>query len=182
MTTTNTVSTQLNISQIHRLTGKARSTITNHMKQGKLSFVLDADGNKVVEASEVTRVYGDHFEVDGDGKLKAKSKNAANQVASAGSSGQHLEKLLEVEKKERERERRQLEETIEHLRSDLEKSQERESRATLLLEHQSKDSELWSKQMDEVKKRISSHENEVRKYRNAFEEENRKSWWSRVFG
>lgn len=170
-----------NISAVHRLTGKARSTITNHMKTGKVSYILDDDGNKLIEASELTRVYGDVLEVAGDGKIKTKTDRSDKKSEAESVTADHVTSMLEQEKQERERERKQLQETIEHLRTDLEKSHEREGRVTLLLENQSSESDLWLKQMAEIEKRIANQELEVKKYRRALAEERNRGFWNRLF-
>ena len=173
---------KFNISAVHRLTGKARSTISNHMKAGKVSYTLDDDGNKQIEASEIIRVYGDVFEIEGDGKIKTKTDRSVKQSESKSDASEHLQSILEQEKQERERERKQLQETIEHLRTDLEKSQDRESRATLLLENQSGESDRWLKQMAEIERRIANQELETKKYRRALIEERNRGFWKRMFG
>ena len=171
-----------NISAVHRLTGKARSTITNHMKSGKVSYILDDDGNKQIEASEIIRVYGDVFELEGDGKIKTKTDRSVKTSDSKSVADRHMQSMLEQEKVERERERKQFQETIEHLRTDLEKSQDRESRATLLLENQSSESDRWLKQMAEIEKRIANQELETKRYRRALIEERNRGFWKRFFG
>lgn len=160
-----------NISAVHRLTGKARSTISNHMKAGKVSYILDDDGNKLIEASEIIRVYGDVLELECDGKIKTKTDRSEKKIETKDAASEHVQSMLEQEKLERERERKQLRETIENLRTDLEKSQDRESRATLLLENQSSESDRWLKQMAEIEKRIANQELETKKYRRALIEE-----------
>ena len=50
---------KFNQSEAQRITGKSRTTINKHMKGGKLSFELDQEGNKVIQASELIRVYGE---------------------------------------------------------------------------------------------------------------------------
>ena len=47
------------ISEAARLTGKARSTIHRHIKDGKLSKLKGKDGKPAIETSELTRVYGE---------------------------------------------------------------------------------------------------------------------------
>ena len=170
--------TTFNVSEVHRLTGKARSTINNHIRKGLISCVLDSQGGKAIEASELTRVYGDYLDVDEDG-VKPK---AAHAKASAQMPENTDLKLLEREQKERERERRQLEDTIIHLRSDLEKSMERESRATLLLEHQTKNSDQWERRFEDFEKRILEQEREVEKYRKALIKERKKTLWQKLIG
>jgi hypothetical protein len=46
------------ISEAHRLTGKARSTIRRDLKSGILSATSRPDGSRAIETSELTRVYG----------------------------------------------------------------------------------------------------------------------------
>lgn len=48
----------VSISEAARLTGKGRSTIQRHMKQGKLSHILDDTGKPNIDISELLRVYG----------------------------------------------------------------------------------------------------------------------------
>ena len=173
---------KFNISAVHRLTGKARSTISNHLKVGKVSYVLDDDGNKLIEASEIIRVYGDVLELDGDGKIKTKTDRSVKRSELKNDVSEHSQAMLEQEKLERDRERKQLQETIENLRTDLEKSQDRESRATLLLENQSSESDRWLKQMAEIEKRIANQELETKRYRRALIEERNRGFWERLFG
>lgn len=174
-------STHFTISAVHRLTGKARSTIAKHIKKGDISCIVDDDGNRLIEASEVIRVYGDYLDLDSDGNLKSKTVRIENKSPATDANSTIYEEQLERERKEREREREQLQETISHLRSDLEKSQERESRATLLLENQSSSTDSWKQQMAEIEKRIANHELETKKYRKALHEERSKTLWQRLF-
>lgn len=46
------------ISEAAKLTGKARSTLHRHLKDGKLSKELDADSHPVIDTAELVRVYG----------------------------------------------------------------------------------------------------------------------------
>lgn len=46
------------ISEAHRLTGKARSTIRRDLASGILSATDRPDGSRVIDTSELTRVYG----------------------------------------------------------------------------------------------------------------------------
>lgn len=41
-----------------QLSGKSKSTIQRHMNDGKLSFELDNEGKKVIDTSELERVFG----------------------------------------------------------------------------------------------------------------------------
>lgn len=46
------------IKEASRLTGKARSTIQTHIKNGKISKGLDEEGNPYIDTAELERVYG----------------------------------------------------------------------------------------------------------------------------
>lgn len=46
------------ISEASKLTGKARSTLHRHIKEGKLSKGQDVDGQPVIDTAELVRVYG----------------------------------------------------------------------------------------------------------------------------
>ncbi len=177
--------TTFNISEVSRLTGKARSTITNHITKRKLSFILDDNNNKLIEASELTRVYGDFLQLDENGKLRSNTKRSENKGLEKEQDSNHLQDLLDREQKERERERNQLLNTIEQLRGNLEKSEARESRGTALLEnqtklleHQTKGADEWKQRMEE---RIEKQEDDNKKYRKALRQEQNKTLWQKLF-
>ena len=46
------------ISEAAKLTGKARSTLHRHLKDGKISKEIGADGQPVIDTAELVRVYG----------------------------------------------------------------------------------------------------------------------------
>lgn len=49
---------EVSVSKAARMTGKGRSTIQRHMREGKLSAGRDESGNPVIDVSELIRVYG----------------------------------------------------------------------------------------------------------------------------
>lgn len=178
--------TTFTISAVHRMTGLARSTITNHITKGKLSVVEDKEGKRLIEASELVRVYGDLVTIDDDGELKTQTSRIDKGKAGKDSENSHLQELLDRERAERDRERGQLQKTIDQLRGDLDKSQERESRATALLEsqtklleHQSKGADEWKQRMEQ---RIEKQENDNKKYRKALFEQRNQTVWQKLFG
>lgn len=65
------------VSAAHRITGRARGTIINHMKSGKLSFEKDDHGNPLISAAELIRVYGKRCNFD-KADYKAKSNSEMN--------------------------------------------------------------------------------------------------------
>lgn len=109
---------EVSVSKAARMTGKGRSTIQRHMKEGKLSFGRDAAGNPVIDVSELIRVYGSikAGEADRVGSTKQSDALETGQVA------QTIEALREELRAAKEREdwlKRQLEAAQEHGR-DLE--------------------------------------------------------------
>lgn len=74
---------KFNQSEAQRITGKSRTTIKKHMKEGKLSFELDHEGNKVIQASELIRVYGEeHCDFESAmGRSKKRTAGPEPQIA-----------------------------------------------------------------------------------------------------
>lgn len=50
---------KLNLGQAAKAAGIARGTLYNHIHQGKISCELDQKGDKVIDTSELIRVYGE---------------------------------------------------------------------------------------------------------------------------
>ena len=170
------------------MTGKARSTISKHIRDNRLSVVIDEDGNQKIEASELIRVYGEDVAMDEQGNLITDKRSSGRAKQSASEEGADWKAQLDKEKTERARERGQLESTIEHLRTQLTSSEEREKHTRLLLEDRSKDNkqhqeqnDLWKKKLESLENRVSNQEGEVRKYRRARVEERNKSWWEKLW-
>jgi hypothetical protein len=174
--------TQYSIAAAHRITGKSRTTIAKHLRAGKLSCVEDPSGAKLIDASELMRVYGDDCDFSGE---ETHSGSGGPALAEEGADAslrtqlhtvQHtLNTLLE----ERTRERQQLQSQIEHLQKSLQLAQEGHNRATLLLENRSGGGE-W-------REAIQSLERRFEKDRDTAEENARKKlmdqpWWRLVWG
>lgn len=102
------------ISEAAKLTGKARSTLHRHLKDGKLSKELDTDGQPVIDTAELVRVYGPLLSQDRG------TDDAVGQQATAPSSSvlqAKIEALLEAQIDQLRKERV---EQINQLRADLE--------------------------------------------------------------
>jgi predicted site-specific integrase-resolvase len=69
---------KLNISQAAKAAGIARGTLYNHIHQGKISYELDQKGDKVIDTSELLRVYGE-----------LKTNEASNEQSEMRSNEQH---------------------------------------------------------------------------------------------
>lgn len=61
------------LSEAARLTGKSRSTIHRKMGKGELSYEVNADGNRVVDTSELIRVFEE---------LKSMKRDAVSETVS----------------------------------------------------------------------------------------------------
>lgn len=185
---------QFTISEINRITGKSRTTITKHIKEGKLSATHSGD-QKLVDAAELIRVYGD--ECDFNNAAGAQNKTTVQpKLTSPKGENPHLQLELERERQERERERRQFLDQIENLQDSLKTAQEGHNRATLLLENHSPGGGAFQAALDGLSKRIDRQEltlqekNELtlklRKQNQALKKaviaERQKSVWEKLFG
>ncbi len=193
-----TSKTKFSISQAHRIADKSRTTIAAHLKSGKLAYELDGQGNKLIDATELIRVYGD----DCDFERASPSTKPTRKGGQASSSevrtvvDQQLhtaEQQLATEQDERRREREHLQARIDHLEAALQRAQEGHNRATLLLESRGDASGDWQRTLDALAERVSEQETRfqaeldastrrLRQYRQALKMERSRPWWKRVFG
>ena len=90
------------ISDAARVVGKHRSTIQKHIREGKLSKLIDNDGNSYIETSELLRVYKNLVNPVGEGSRVA---DEIHHQTTGGSSLKiaELEARLEIEKLKREK-------------------------------------------------------------------------------
>jgi hypothetical protein len=114
-----------------KATGKAKSTILRAVKSGTISATKAHDGSYEIEPSELHRVF---------------PPNGAQQVASNDTQpyeehGATLRFRLEIAEAERQRERDQMQATIDDLRARLDRS---EDRITALLAAPQKSRNWWS--------------------------------------
>jgi len=137
------------------------------MASGKLSFELDDDGNKTVEASELVRVYGDVCKFDREEKRgqDTETKRSETEPDSSATAIKAMQQQLTG----------QYVAQIDHLQQALEKAQEGQNRVTLLLEQRSTDSNAWQASLDAMSEKIANqtdrqiaalqerHDNELKK-------------------
>lgn len=122
------------LGQAAKATGKAKSTILRTLKSGQISANKSQDGSYAIDPSELHRVFPP---LSRDTVLK----NTLEQ--SAAPPSEHLETLkirLEILESERQRERDQMQATIDDLRSRLDRS---EARVTALLNAPVKERRRW---------------------------------------
>jgi hypothetical protein len=187
-------STQFSIAAASRRTGKSRTTIIKHIRQGKLSVTVDSQGNKVLEASELMRVYGDDFKLVGEEGSRSEPGRQGAGKPLAGDQGvqallHSVQQQLDTVNKERERERTQLESRIDSLEEALKRSQEAQNKALLLLENRSGGGE-WQAAIKALEEKIANREktNEARKEtvkniakQEAIDELKSKPWWQAMY-
>jgi len=193
--------TKYSLSAAARIASKSRTTIAAHIKSGKLSVTTSPDGNRSIDASELIRVYGDECDFErAIGASKPAGNTKQNQVTSgeqrAPAELDTVQQLLASERKEREREREQLQARIDHLEDSLKRSQEGHNRATLLLEDRTSGVGGLEKSFRTLETRIANQEETSRKERQeiknqakrkidhvkrALETEQKKSVWQRLF-
>jgi len=124
--------TKLNITQAAKVAGKDRSTIHRHIKQGKVSFDLDSEGNKVIDAAELIRVYGEIQE-----SATVASNDAKQQYPSLNAT-----EILHQQIRQLERENKAFHEDKDYLKRELEKANEHcralDNKITRILENQTR--------------------------------------------
>ncbi len=149
--------TKYSISAANRITGKSRTTIAKHLASGRISATDDGQGNKLIDASELIRVYGDACDF---------SREEGSAIRNAGQASEqggqpaltNLAAQLEKEVAERERERSHYRQQIEHLQEALKLSQEVQSKAMLLLEHRTTGGGEWQMAIKQLEERIANRE------------------------
>jgi len=184
--------TKYTITAAHRITGKSRTTLQRHLKSGKLSCSEDHDGNRLLDASELIRAYGDACDFSQEEQAAANPKK--REEGSSDSLHHRLETVqqrLDTLDEERHRERQQLQSQIDHLQEALRLAQEGHNKATLLLESRAAGGGEWKASIKSLEEKISNQEvafeDRVAKLqkiarRDAIEDIMNKPWWQVVFG
>ena len=98
-----------------KATGKAKSTILRAIKSGTISATKAHDGSYEIEPSELHRVF----------EPNSTQQPPSNDTQPHEEQGENLRYRLEILETERQRERDQLQGTIDDLRARLDRSEER---------------------------------------------------------
>ncbi|TWT41379.1 hypothetical protein [Botrimarina hoheduenensis] len=190
------------------LTGKSRETINAATKSGKLSSARDGTNRKLIDVSELERVYPLVKTIDqiqqpsepvkprqvvSESDVRAEVVRLSERLAASEAMQDNLIA-------ERSRERRQLEDEIANLRENLARAQEQHSKALLLITDQSQQASTgggdWERSIKALEKRLANHEEQVRRerekneeaerklerYKRALHSERNKSLWKKLFG
>lgn len=136
------------------LTGRSKSTVQRAMNSGKLSFEIDANGRRLIDASELDRVFGLLPQGSNAGS------NMAAQEASPQSELQRAADMLEIERLKMRV--RGLEEQLEIVRDQLEDMRgqrdlwQKQSQQILIT------SQYSQKQAEELKEELRQREERAR--------------------
>lgn len=136
------------ISEAHRLTGKARSTIRRDLRSGRLSATQDPDGASKIDTAELVRVYGplqglqEHdstrLQLAPGGEVEQTPPRTAPRAVPARDPGELdglRQRLADAEARaaRAEGERDALRDAVDHAREDAAAWRQRADRADLLL-------------------------------------------------
>ena len=132
------------------LTGRSKSTIQRAMNSGKLSFEIDGNGRRLIDASELDRVFG----------MLPQGAGSAPQESSSQSELQRAADMLEIERLKMRV--RGLEEQLEITREQLEDMRgqrdlwQKQSQQILIT------SQYSQKQAEELKEELRNREERAR--------------------
>ena len=112
---------QLNLTQAAKAAGIARGTLYKHIEQGKISCEMDDKGKKVIDTSELIRVYGEieNPEPSEERSIEHKATPETTEIV------QVLRERIE-----------DLEQQVKDLRKDKEGSKEREDKFLDIIKQQ----------------------------------------------
>ena len=145
------------------LTGRSKSTIQRAMNSGKLSFEIDSNGRRLIDASELDRVFG---------MLPQGAATGAAQESSSQTELQRAADMLEIERLKMRV--RGLEEQLEITREQLEDMRgqrdlwQKQSQQILIT------SQYSQKQAEELKEELRQREEKTRMQKQKFLEDRMK--------
>ncbi len=197
------MSSKYSISAASRITGKGRATIRRHLDDGTLSCGTDKKGNRVIDASELMRVYGD----DCDFEREEGTKNNSNKKSPTKTKSGDIDEL----KAQYEARIEQCSATIERLEKELDQAHDRDrdnqesykQSLRLLEDHTAKatSGEEWKSAFSTIEEKLAKHEQEsatrsekqiaeleevhkrkLAHMRQQLENERNKSIWKKLFG
>ena len=186
---------KVNIKKAAKLVGVSRSTLYNHIEQKGISVEPDLNGKPMIDTSELLRVYGDQVKIpDMSDELESDTKKheKPRKLDNADSTElkyqvENLREKLNTLEIERERERKQATETIELLRTQVERADSERQKLTAVLTDQRSDREKvlekeqrQSKQFEEMQKTIEDLKN--RQDSILAEKDRKKGFFGKIFG
>ena len=150
------------------LTGKSRETINNATQDGTLSYSLNGRNHKVIDISELERIYPLVKTMDEIEKKEIVKKSPVpsetdsqewrNRYVETKSRLESAEEKIQLIEKYHTKERNIFEDQVENLQKSLFLAQEGHNRATLLLEDKSEKQGEWQTAVSSLKEQISNDE------------------------
>ena len=192
------------VSEAAKIVGATRQTIYRHIDSKPLSIEKDENGNQLIDASELMRVYGNNINFDalddtteddtvnnnvtrGDGapvtsvedkieiaRLKAELEKEIALKNGVQEENQYIKNLLEEEKTER----RKANNLLEDMRTKEEKSEKWENTLKALENRIANQEQTTKEQRLLAEKRLRI----AKKLKQDLELEKSKSFWQRLFG
>ena len=166
--------TEYNMTEAANIAGVSRRTFYNHIESKSITTKRNDNDEKVVDLSELKRVYGDEVVLKNLQKIQDKdnvqdSATAHNDSVQTVQDDQDVDKRLmkvRIEALEKEKELiasqgEQMRDERDYLRERLEDAQKTQNKITLLLEDKSKSSDEnsdWQKTMKALESRITNQE------------------------
>jgi hypothetical protein len=155
----------LNLNEAAKICHKSKSTVLEAIRNGRLSAIRNDKNEWQIDPAELFRVYPYKIEnekTEQPNSEKTEQENRNRTAKKPQSNNENLKEILEIERAERkveqferERERKQLEETIAKLWQRLEAEAEERQKLTKLITHQqespvktddhTKENKLWKK-------------------------------------
>lgn len=185
---------QVTIAQAAFLTGKARQTINKFTTRGDLSFSRNAEGAKVIDVSELQRVFPLVRKIEDLDRADLAEEGARPIPAKTGGSEEltvikvrleSAERERDMLVAERERERRQLQEQIENLQNSLANAQE-QGKALLALTDQTAAKPQLNEEQARTNKELAETvmrlERQMRRMQRAQEQQQNQGFFRRWLG
>ena len=156
-----TQKTKYTISAAARITGKSPTTIRKHIGTSDLSVEVQDNGKKLIDASELIRVYGDSCNFDRE-EGRAKPFEGSTTIV-ADHELKAVQEELKQEQSQHQNDNQQYQDQIEFLRSALEKSQDGHNRATHLLENHSQSQKEWEPVFEKLQTQFANLQDDHKK-------------------
>lgn len=203
---------QVSISKAAEMVGITRATLYRHIEKKGISVDKDEEGNPKIDVSELIRIYGHRVKTDVPetglngldtvGTIQSdqdytqkgapkRSMDLAVEVEVLKERVKSLESAKDNSAEERKREREQLLEQIEMLRSSLSESEQQQKRLTLLITDQREkeqgaktypDAAVQIQKVEALEKTIQELKIQNRRIVQDLQSQKSQSFWKKLFG
>ena len=192
------------VSEAAKIVGITRQTIYRHIDTKPLTIEKDENGNQLIDASELMRVYGNDINFDALDETVDTPANATDVTKSGTVTVTSIEDQIEIVRLKAELDKEKAlrngtEEENQYIKNLLEEEKAERKKANNLLEDmRSKDeqNDKWEKTLKALENRIANQERAAkekeereqkilrqnRSLKKALTEEKNKSIWQKLFG